>query len=41
MPELPEITALGDFLDEQLAGAQLTQVLLPSAFRPESSGCSP
>ncbi|MCI0143426.1 Fpg/Nei family DNA glycosylase [Arthrobacter bambusae] len=32
MPELPEITALGDFLDEKLAGAQLTQVLLPSAF---------
>lgn len=32
MPELPEISALGDFLDEKLAGAQLTQVLLPSAF---------
>ncbi len=32
MPELPEITALTDFLDEQLSGAQLTQLLLPSAF---------
>lgn len=32
MPELPEITALTDFLDEQLSGARLTQVLLPSAF---------
>jgi formamidopyrimidine-DNA glycosylase len=32
MPELPEITALSDFLDEKLAGAQLTQFLLPSAF---------
>jgi formamidopyrimidine-DNA glycosylase len=32
MPELPEITALTDFLDERLSGAQLTQFLLPSAF---------
>ncbi|MGO4585953.1 DNA-formamidopyrimidine glycosylase family protein [Arthrobacter sp. 2RAF6] len=32
MPELPEITALADFLDERLSGAQLTQLLLPSAF---------
>ncbi|MCZ9883899.1 DNA-formamidopyrimidine glycosylase family protein [Arthrobacter sp. B2a2-09] len=32
MPELPEITALTEFLDERLSGAQLTQFLLPSAF---------
>ena len=32
MPELPEITALSDFLDERLSGARLTQLLLPSAF---------
>ncbi|MFH5880696.1 DNA-formamidopyrimidine glycosylase family protein [Arthrobacter sp. NA-172] len=32
MPELPEITALTGFLDERLSGAQLTQMLLPSAF---------
>lgn len=32
MPELPEITALTDFLDEQLSGARLTQFHLPSAF---------
>ncbi|MHC6220338.1 DNA-formamidopyrimidine glycosylase family protein [Arthrobacter sp. MMS24-S77] len=32
MPELPELTALTDFLDERLSGAQLTQLLLPSAF---------
>ncbi|UKA60265.1 DNA-formamidopyrimidine glycosylase family protein [Arthrobacter sp. FW306-2-2C-D06B] len=32
MPELPEITALSDFLDGQLSGARLTQLLLPSAF---------
>jgi formamidopyrimidine-DNA glycosylase len=32
MPELPEITALTEFLDERLSGAQLTQLLLPSAF---------
>ncbi|GAB3561843.1 Fpg/Nei family DNA glycosylase [Arthrobacter alkaliphilus] len=32
MPELPEITALAGFLDERLAGATLTQIVLPSAF---------
>lgn len=32
MPELPEITALTDFLDERLSGAKLTEMLLPSAF---------
>ncbi|WP_284983829.1 DNA-formamidopyrimidine glycosylase family protein [Arthrobacter sp. efr-133-TYG-118] len=32
MPELPEITALTDFLDERLSGARLTRFVLPSAF---------
>jgi formamidopyrimidine-DNA glycosylase len=32
MPELPEITALTDFLDDRLSGAKLTQMLLPSEF---------
>lgn len=32
MPELPEITALAGFLDERLAGATLTHIVLSSAF---------
>ncbi|MDQ0031968.1 DNA-formamidopyrimidine glycosylase family protein [Arthrobacter bambusae] len=31
MPELPEITALADFLDQRLSGSQLTRFMLPSA----------
>ncbi|MEZ2388755.1 DNA-formamidopyrimidine glycosylase family protein [bacterium RCC_150] len=32
MPELPEITALAEFLDRRLSGAQLTRLTAPPAF---------
>lgn len=41
MPELPEITALTDFLDDRLSGGRLTQFLLPSAFALKAADAPP
>ncbi len=41
MPELPEITALTDFLDERLSGARLSRFLVPSAFALKAADAPP